>query len=226
MLSMKKFFAVFILCLILIPAWAQELPEESAPQYSRNEIGLSVTSGTTLQATAFSVGALASLIGSLIKNDLYIVIPAPVPVSLEYDHWFNDRIALGVCLNTDIISCLPKFALGNVSIMPDLKVSLYHNEKIRFYSKIAAGYSTTVWCYNDGEKVQYGTVPTSELLAQMGLSSLNKSTLIAFMLFPPFGFQFNPVCMDVSTAVKNLDFFCEFGFGTQGACALGFKMLF
>lgn len=224
---MKKILAVLILSLVLHHAQAQELTDYSSPLCSRDEIGLSITPTTTLQTASIQAGALVSIIGSLVKNDLYIVIPFPVPFSLEYDHWFNERIALGVCLNTDIVSCLPLFALGNVSIMPDMKVSLYNGETVRFYSKLAVGYSSAVWCYSKDGKMSFGAKPSMELLSQyLGISATSKSSLLAYMLFPPLGFQLNPFCIDMRTSVNNLVCFCEFGFGTAGWGSLGLKMLF
>ena len=141
---MKKLFSIIALCLILMPCKAQSATENNdlrSRMTNKNEIGLSVITGTGLQSAAFQASALVSVIGPLVKNDIFVMIPVPIPFSLEYDHWLNDKVALGVSLNTDIVSGLPYIIVGNISIMPDVKLSWLSDNNLRIYSKLAAGYS-------------------------------------------------------------------------------------
>ena len=211
---MKKLLSVLLLCLLLFPARAQE------PEWRYNEIGVSGFAVTGLQAAGVAVGGLYSFIGTLFReNDIYFVMPIPVPLSIEYDHWFNDIFAAGLSLNADMLSFLPEGAVGNFSVMPDIKLSWLRDEKVRVYSKVAAGYSTTLLYYTDDITGKPGIIraPFARSLS---------SNLIGFMITPSFGIQINPLCIDVHTAVNNLDFCCEFGFGTLGMASFGFKTYF
>lgn len=225
---MKKLFSIIALCLILMPCKAQSATESNdlrSRMTNKNEIGLSVITGTGLQSAAFQASALVSLIGSLVKNDIYIMIPVPIPFSLEYDHWLNEKVALGVSLNTDIVSGLPYIIVGNISIMPDVKLSWLSDNNLRIYSKLAAGYSGSFYRVQSEDDIRYGSVRSSDLTSQLG-QELKLGSWLMFMICPPVGIQLSPFCMDVNTAVKNLDFFCELGVGTLGYGKFGFKMYF
>ena len=238
---MKKLISIVFLLFLLLPLRAQE-EDLCARQLRSNEIGLSVNVGTGYQAAAILAGSLTSFVGSIVKNDFYLVIPVPIPFSLEYDHWFNDKLAAGISLNTDLISALPYLMVGNLSAMPVVKYSWMNDQSIRIYSKAALGFSATMLSmqddYNDGkmetqfvtgfdylkklnnEGVDLAGRPLSDYVAAL------PSALLLFKFIPLFGVQLSPLCVDISTASKNLDFFLELGFGTLGAANCGFKMYF
>ena len=185
----------------------------------RNEIGIALLGGTYYQVMGLAVGGLSSLAQSIIDKGLYIAIPIILPVSVEYAHWFNDRIAVGASLNTDIVSFLPELAVGRVCIMPDFRYRWLNHETFKMYSKIAAGYSESFMLY-PGED------------GKMTLSSYQPVYLdLWYSLvggFPnlPIGYQISPICAEGHTGLEGIDYFCELGIGPLGFCTFGLKKYF
>ena len=223
---MKKLFAIILLCLTLLPAAAQEVTEEYAAVPaaghwdSRNEIGVSLLVGSGIQVSSCLVSFLATLFSSVTPNGTYVYIPVPIPLSVEYNRWLTDWLAIGGSVNVDMVSAMPLGYIGNFSILPDVKFSWYKGENLRLYSKLAVGYNVTAYKYKDGDVYRHGTAKN------YSLSYVNLETPYAWMIVPPFGFQVDPICADFRTAMQHVDFFCEIGYGTLGLCKFGLKARF
>ena len=247
---MKKLSFTLLLALcVSAAAFAQEIPEESAPEpevrelvipepdvqpvrVPRNEIDLSISGVTGLQYVGVYGGMLVSLIGTIFKGDVYVAMPFIIPnLSLEYDRWLTDNIAVGASVSADVLSALPYGFITNLCIMPDFKYKWFERDNFKIYSKLAVGYMTSIWGLQEEDKsMKIGSLSRLTDVDYMSLLSSSSSSaqvaLVTAWVIPPFGFQVNPLCFDVSTSAKNLHFFLEMGFGTQGAFALGLKTVF
>ena len=215
---MKKLLTIVLLCVTLLPARAQEAAVPASPA-SSNEIGVALLTGTYFQAVGLVAGGLGSLITSVSENGLYMSLPFLVPVSVEYAHWFNDRIAVGASLNADIVSFLPELAFGRISVMPDFRYRWLNLDTFKIYSKIAAGYSEC-FLMDPGEDGKMA----------IGSYKPNFQDLWSYMTGDfgnlPLGFQLSPICAEGHTGLKGLDYFCELGIGPLGFCSFGLKKCF
>jgi len=222
---MRKYLFLLLLCFAIIPVRAQV---SETPRQSRNEFSVSVNPVTWIQGAGVSFGVLSSIGSSITHKNVYFNIPILIPVSIEYDYWLNDNLAVGMSLNSNAVSALPEMATGNLSVMPDIKFCWYESEIVRFYSKFAAGYSASFYCENVDGKLEFSSPKPDMSLAQFGqrLIDYPVDALLSFRVYPPFGIQFSPFCVDVNTALHNIDFFAEFGLGTLGICSFGFKTHF
>jgi len=215
---MKKLLAIILLCAILLPARAQEGQSAPCPA-GRNELGVALFGGTYYQVSSLAGAGLISLGRSIRDRGLYIGIPIIFPVSVEYAHWFNDRIAVGASLSADIVSFLPEGVIGRVCIMPEFRYKWLNHESFKMYSKIAAGYS-------EGFELSPGEdgKMTLSSFAPVYLEMLY--SLLWDMHSLPLGIQINPVCAEGHTGLEGIDYFCEFGIGPLGFCTFGLKKYF
>lgn len=224
---MKRIIPILLLCCFFLqPARAREADSLAVTQPCSNGIGVSVISGTGAQIATVYLSALVSLIASLAENNIHIAFPTPVPFSLEYERWLNDNLALGICLNTDIISAMPLLAFGNLSAMPTVKYRWVKTNSLSLYSKAAAGYSGSFYCEIQDGKPVFKTIPQKVILEQLGSVSTESFPLFAYLIIPPFGLQLSPLCLSISLPAKNLDIFCEMGYGTLGWSNFGLKKYF
>lgn len=237
---MKKVLAAILFAIAaLLPAFSQEIPDsvmvtstvaqelplvvEDQPamvkEYKKNELSVALTLGTGLQALVFIDSSLGSLVRTIVNDNLTITIPFVIPgLTIEYDRWITDRVAVGAILYADIVSELPAGIMGNVSLLADAKYRWIDKGTLKFYSKIALGINSAPYAYKEEDgKWSYGNYSFAH-------EDEKNSTMAA--LFPVFAWQVMPVGLDIRTAVKNLDFFFELGFGTQGILALGLKKAF
>lgn len=227
---MKKLLAFILLSILALqPLRAQEVSgaQTSVPDYPRNEIGLSLSVGTDLQALAIAGSMLTSIVGTIINNDTFAVIPIFVPVNLEYNRWLTERLAVGVDLSTDTVSALPYIIVSNISVMPDVKYKWLSFNRFGMYSKLAAG----------GKWLLVGSRTEEGMKLVEGYSALRNDTadinlfdrgvsFTRYVMLSPVAWQLSPLCFEVSTAAGNLDFFLELGYGVQGAFTFGLKKLF
>lgn len=248
---MKKVLTTLFLSLCLLsPALAQDYPdslyvtqevpyaieefppvEYQIPSFPKNELDFSLTLGTGLQSIGVFVSFAASVIGSIAGSisgeyDSYIVIPIIIPSpAIEYNRWINDSFAVGAVFNTDIVSFLPNFLLGNISLMPEVKYRWLNKEKVKLYSKFAVGFLGSLYLQQNDEGGGY-TAKFGNLASFTGMFSDNTSRLLRAYFYPPVGYQVTPLGIDFTAADKNLGFFMEAGFGSQGLLTLGLKKTF
>ncbi len=215
---MKKLFLTLILTLTLLPAYAQEDPNPSRFA-ARDEFGAALLVGSYYQIAGVLTGGLGSLFESARNKGINLTIPFLCPVSVEYAHWFSDRIAVGAGFYFDYVSFLPKMsAVGQVSVMPDFRVVWLEGDDFKLYSKIAVGYS-------QGFELVKGNDGKLELYPQF-LMSTPLDIIAGRSLNLPLGCQLSPLCAEGRTAFTNLDFYCECGIGVLGFCVLGLKKYF
>ena len=245
---MKKLFATLSLFLVLLPAFAQEITEELQPEALQlpdpevqlpvqhnplNEIDLSIGLGTGLQVVGAYASFFVSLFGTIFSKDTYILIPFFVPaLSLEYDRWINDKVAIGASVNADIVSALPYLMVGNVAVMPDVKFRWLDKPSVKLYSKLAVGYSTTIYGNAKDGKLKIQQMPTDNFSSLGDIDSLDSfqgfmtSSILRFWLVPPFGIQAVPIGIDIGSASQKVHGFLELGIGTQGSMTFGIKTAF
>ena len=245
---MKKLFATLAMALVLLPAFAQEVTEDIQPEAPQlpepevqlpvqqnplNEIDLSISTGTGLQVAGIYASFFLSLFGSLLSNDTYIVIPFFVPaLSMEYDRWINDKFAIGASVNADIVSALPSLLVGNVAVMPDVKFRWLDKPSVKLYSKLAIGYSTTIYGNSKDGKLNIKQLPAGYLSSLGDIDSLDSfqsfmtSSILRFWLIPPFGIQAVPIGIDLGSPSQKVHGFLELGIGTQGSMTFGIKTAF
>ena len=209
----------------VFPSFPEEAPAPYIPDFNRNEIDVSLTLGSGLQIVGAYASLIISILGSAIKDEFFVAVPFFVPsLSLEYDRWLNEKIAVGASINADVLSALPTALVANVSVMPDFKYRWLHRDKVSLYSKVALGYLNTIYASRDEEgKMVYGSLTGQ--YAQM-LEEDFASAFWTAMIIPPIGWQVTPIGMDIITSARNLYFYMELGVGTQGAFTFGLKKTF
>ena len=250
---MKKVLTTLFLSLFLLPpALAQDYPdslyvtqevpytieefppvEYQVPSFPKNELDFSLTLGTGLQLIGVFAGVAATVVGSIAGSlsgeyDSYIAIPIIIPSpAIEYNRWINDSFAVGGIFNTDIVSFLPYMLVSNISLMPEVKYRWLNKERVKLYSKLAAGILGTLVVEQKNEEEGGGySVYFAHRTSFNGMFSDSTSPLLKSYLIPPIGFQLSPIGIDLTTAVDNLDFFMELGVGSQGIFTFGLKKAF
>ena len=207
---MKKVFATVLLSFSLLGVcFAQEIEEEPGEEFEtvqvtpvarpQNELDFSLSYFTYPQAQYIAGGIVAAIIAGLFGVSIPAVIIAPGCFGVEYNHYFNKVIAVGGGVSLDYVSCL---GLANglyVSVLPDIKFRWLNKEKIRMYSKLAAG-CTVGW--------QFSSLS----------SDVSPDTRFAWEI-TTLGFEFN-------TKADNFNWFIDFGLGTQGLFGFGFNKTF
>ncbi len=236
---MKKLFVSIILnILALYPAAAQdalpgipqetplELPQEAPKSFPKNEIGVSLCLGTGLQGAGIIGSRLLSLIGTVITNDLVLIIPTYIPgLTISYDHWLNEKFAVGVNVGVDAVSGLPYMFVGNVCVAADFKYNWLDTGSLRMYSRACGGFMISIFANQDENGKLTSRIAREDMLLT-GSEQATAANRIVNAVFPPFALQVNPLCVDVRTALNGVNFFAELGYGTQGTLQLGFKKMF
>ena len=235
---MKRLFAAVILCLaamlvargqeVVTAPTVSEVPLEQelkVQEWKRNEIGFSTSFGTGMQTAAILGSAIASLIGTIKNKDFYFASATIIPcLSVEYDHWVSEKVAIGVELAADIASGLPKIFAANISLMPSVKYKWGTLGIVDFYSRFAAGFNHFVYGVDDnGSGMEY--MYTNTIMELQG-SVFDRSTLLTWLISPPFACQLTLIGISVPTAANGLSFFHEIGTGTQGSAKFGLKLTF
>ena len=226
---MKRVFAAITLSILLLqPARAQESMEieleAPAPAVPKNAIDFSMSFGSGLQIMSYYAGGLISLLGSVISNNTFIVIPIAIPgPSVEYERWVDDKIAVGAGLSADVVSALPYLVVGNIGIMPFVKYKWLDNGNIRIYSKAAAGYVKNLAGTINDDKFEFIDIQR-DLFAEMQQGP-QAFTAYSWVL-PVIGLQFSPLCFEIPMSRLNQCFFIELGMGTKGECTFGIKKAF
>ena len=228
---MKKLFATLLLSISLFQAArAQEVPEEqyAVPAFPKNEIGLSLSLGTDLQAAALAGSMLVSFIGTIIKNDVFAVIPIFVPLNLEYYRWTSEKLAFGASLGTDTVSALPYVLASNISLMPEVKYKFLDTNGFSMYSKAGLGFKYLFLGVQDGDKLRFEwDYPASMLGEIRDVDLFDLGNLYArYVFLSPIAFQLSPLCFEIETAAKNLSVGIELGYGVQGVVNVGLKKTF
>ena len=167
------------------------------------------------------------MIESIKNKDFYITVATVIPsLSLEYDHWVSEKVALGVELTADTVSGLPKFFVSNVSLMPSVKYKWGSAGIVDFYSKFAAGYMHCVYAADiDGTGMLFSAFNTIQIPEIAGNNTVTTNRHIR-LLVPPFAYQLTLFGVSVPTAANGLTFFHEIGIGTQGSSKFGLKLTF
>lgn len=239
---MKKLFATLSLAILLLPAFAQEVTEELGPEAPQlpapevqlpvqhnplNEIDLSIGLGTGLQVLGIEASLLVSLLGSLLTNDTFIMIPFFIPdLGIGYDRWINDKLAVGASIHADVVSALPIGFIGNFAIMPDVKFRWFDHGNLKMYSKLAAGYSVPLIGSKDNGKLKIDKLDVNTKGNIEDFRSFLTTTVGQFKYFPPVGIQAVPLGIEIGTAARGVNGFVEFGAGTQGYVTFGMKTAF